>query len=76
MGHFTASYSGLYHHTTMLFNRQITNKVCGMKFCLVTYIPLKLFSKVIIGDNPGEFDENLSTIQIILTIYIVSLVFP
>ena len=32
----------------MLFNREITFKANSLKFCLVTYIFLKLFSKVIL----------------------------
>ena len=46
--HFTTSYSGALHHTTILFNREITLKANSVKFCLVTYIFLKLFLKVIL----------------------------
>ena len=46
--HFATSYSGAFHHTTMLFNRKITLKANSMKFCLVTCIFLKLFLKVIL----------------------------
>ena len=46
LSYFTTSCSGTLHHTTMLFNREITLEANSIKFCLVTYIFLKLFSKV------------------------------
>ena len=48
MGSFLTSYSGALHHTTLQFNREITLEANSMKFCLVTYIFLKLFLKVIL----------------------------
>ena len=46
--HFTTSYSGALHHTTVLFNREITLEANSIKFCLVIHIFLKLFLKVIL----------------------------
>ena len=48
LSYFATSCSGTLHHTTILFNREITLEVNSMKFCLVTYIFLKLFSKIIL----------------------------
>ena len=46
LSYFTTSCSGVICHTTILFNIEITLEANSMKFCLVTYIFLKLFSKV------------------------------
>ena len=60
--HFTTSYSGALHHTTMLFNREITLEAKSMKFCLMTYIFLKLFLKVIL---------EVTTLERLMKIYLL-----
>ena len=48
VSYFATYCSGTLHHTTILFNREITVEANNIKFCLVTYIFLKLFLKVIL----------------------------
>ena len=55
----------------MLFNKKITLEDNSMKFCLVTFIFLKLFSEVILLLT-WEFDENQSIIKRVTTIYVFS----